>query len=405
MDIKSDPYYKKNIKFKYAGKELDFKVSQDLFSSQVIDHGTQRLFRTLNPSQIDNFTKILDLGCGYGPIGLTLKNINPGSTVHLVDRDALALDYCRQNAKLNNLEDLKIYASLGYDYVTDKDFDLIISNIPAKVGEQVLDHMLKDAGQHLVKDGLVAIVVIDAILDYVNKALTSDSNISILLKKSWPGHTVFHYKFLNSSSDQQPSNTFSMGIYDRGTKEFAVDRHKVTIQTTYNLPEFDTLSFETELLLANLQSLNSDKIQNVLIFNPGQGYIPVAISKLFNPLRLALVDRNLQSLVISEKNLINNNYFSENIVTSHQVGIFFDSKIKYDCFLAVLPEKESPEVYKLYIDDAIKLLSDRGVLLLSSSSTIITRLEEYVQKKKNIEILKRERSRGRSIIKMRVFER
>ena len=141
----TDPYYKKQIPLNYQGKNLVFRTSQVLFSSHDIDVGTKHLLRTLTLENSYEFKKALDLGCGYGPIGIALKSISPDSFVHMVDRDALALDYSQQNMQLNNLNDIKIYGSLGYDNIVDTDFDLIVSNIPAKVGEPVLEHMLLDA--------------------------------------------------------------------------------------------------------------------------------------------------------------------------------------------------------------------------------------------------------------------
>ena len=125
-----DVYIKKTLDFYHAGRSLKFNVSQDLFSSHQIDVGTARLLRSLVDAP--PFAKILDLGCGYGPLALTLKALYPESVVHAVDRDALAVDYTRQNAVLNGLAGVEVYGSLGYDDMLERDFDLIISNIPGK---------------------------------------------------------------------------------------------------------------------------------------------------------------------------------------------------------------------------------------------------------------------------------
>jgi len=68
-----DPFYKKTIQFEFKKHVLKFNASQDLFSSQSIDKGTQRLLRTFLPIETKKSKKILDLGCGYGPIGISLK--------------------------------------------------------------------------------------------------------------------------------------------------------------------------------------------------------------------------------------------------------------------------------------------------------------------------------------------
>ena len=67
-----DPYYKKEVTLRIGGRGLVFRVSQTLFSSFGIDAGTELLLRTLH-REGGKFRKVLDLGCGYGPIGIALK--------------------------------------------------------------------------------------------------------------------------------------------------------------------------------------------------------------------------------------------------------------------------------------------------------------------------------------------
>ncbi|MCJ7606066.1 MAG: class I SAM-dependent methyltransferase, partial [Dehalococcoidales bacterium] len=158
MSTPQDIYYKKTLTFRAWKRELRFKVSQGLFSSFDIDKGTRLLLRTIVEAGYRDFTRVLDLGCGYGPIGLMLKSLYPAADVHMVDRDALAVDYSRQNAELNGLTDIETYASLGYDDITRRDFDLIVSNIPGKAGTTVITSLLQDAGRYLAPGGMAAIV-------------------------------------------------------------------------------------------------------------------------------------------------------------------------------------------------------------------------------------------------------
>src|SRR5262245_54665557 len=113
----TDVHYKKTIPFNFSKQRLQFRVSQDLFSSHDVDVGTRFLLRTLVTSKgIGQPASIFDLGCGYGTIGLTLKRLHPDAVVHLTDRDALAVEYARLNADMNGIEDgVETYGSLGYD--------------------------------------------------------------------------------------------------------------------------------------------------------------------------------------------------------------------------------------------------------------------------------------------------
>ncbi|MBN1250313.1 MAG: methyltransferase, partial [Anaerolineae bacterium] len=102
-----DAYLKKTVGLSIAGEQLEFAVSQTLFSSHQIDIGSAHLLKTLPLDQIRDDSRILDLGCGYGPLGLTLGRLKPGAQVHLVDRDALAVEFTQANARRLGLANVK----------------------------------------------------------------------------------------------------------------------------------------------------------------------------------------------------------------------------------------------------------------------------------------------------------
>lgn len=399
MTNNQDLFYKKTIPFAYEGKKLYFMVSQDLFSSHMIDHGTQRLLRTLSSEGLNKFEKALDLGCGYGPIGLSLKKINQFGVMHMVDTDALALAYSRRNAVLNKISKVKIYPSIGFDYAEDTDFDLIASNIPAKVGDRVLSHLLQDARFYLRPGGIVAIVVIEAISKYVARVLNANKDIEILFQKSWPGHLVFHYKFPSSSMPERPKRgAFLRGVYDRIDNKFFSSGHTLLVRTTYNLPEFDSLSYETRLLLDNLHLVAKGDVDKAVIYNPGQGYLPVALSQISQIGKIALVDRNLQALETSKRNLILNKFPAHKITLSHQLGILLKNTSQASCIIGIIPEKQSNEVYKMLVEQSAQQLLPGGLLAFASSSTVIKRLEGMIRLDKNLIILSTRRSKGKRVI-------
>jgi len=394
-----DVYFKKIIKYHYREKNLQFRVAQDLFSSHTIDIGTQRLLRTLTSEKFNTFEKVLDLGSGYGPIGIALKSVCPSSVVHMVDRDALAIDYSHQNVALNNMKDITVYASLGYDEVQDTNFDLVVSNIPAKIGEPVLSHVLLDAHFHLRPGGYVAVVVTDTIAPFVESILKNkDNDIEILFHKTWPGHSVFHYRFITNQSIKPSSlSAFDRGVYDRGQIYLPINKVSFPIKTTYGLPEFTILSYETEMLLEGLQMLKNRNIDNALVFNSGQGFIPVALSKLTKVGKITLVDRDLESLQVSQRNLIENGY-QENIILSHQVGIDLHTSSKFDTIMGILDKKDGPLVHALFVKQAMQQLAPKGLLFLVATSTGITRIESFVHSEKLLDIVQRKRIKGKSFI-------
>lgn len=380
--------------------ELQFRVSQSLFSSQNIDLGSIHLLKTITEVPPRKTGKILDLGCGYGPIGITLKKMYPLSDVHMVDKDALALNYSRQNLTLNNISDVHVYASLGYDDIKDSDFDLIISNVPAKVGKKVLTHILKDARFYLKPGGQMMVVVIDAIGDYVSDEL-NDPRIHILFTKRWPGYRVFHYEFLPSDEQKEYPQSFATGIYDRDENYISYKGLEFLIKTTYNLPEFDTISYETDVLLTGLLECKDKHYNNVLVFNSGQGYIPVALSKLANIKQLCLIDRDIQAIRISKNNLQLNGYQTSAISILHQVGITTsEDKKMFDCIVGTLDEDDSPSVHAMYLREAANQILSKGLVIFAASSTAITRLESILNKEKLLLVRERKRFKGKSVLVM-----
>ena len=401
MLSKPDTYFKKTISFKYKGVVLQFLTSQSIFSSHDIDKGTQRLLRTLLASKyISKCKKILDLGCGYGPIGITLSTINKSSQVDMVDIDALSLKYAQENASLNNVKNIKIYPSLGYDDINSSDFDFIISNIPAKVGKATLEHMLKDAKYFLKPDGLVAIVVIDEIADQV-ASLLNDEEITIVLYKKWPGHRVYHYKFSKKSyllKNKTNTSIINRRYYRNGDKKFSFGDLTIKIQPTYNLPEFDTPSFQTKLLINNLKALKKINIKKTIILNPNQGIIPIALSKIFNVKTIELVDRNLQALRVSKMNLKSNNYPIENIKLSHQINLKQTNSEKSDFIIGVIPEKENLATHEILFKQIKEQLTINGIAMIVSSTTVISRIKKLLEFKKLLKINKRKKAKGASLL-------
>ena len=76
LAITEDIYYKKTLKFRAWKQEFLFRVSQDLFSSFDIDKGTRLLLRTVLEAGYE-YDSVLDMGCGYGPLGLIVKKLRP----------------------------------------------------------------------------------------------------------------------------------------------------------------------------------------------------------------------------------------------------------------------------------------------------------------------------------------
>lgn len=149
------------------GNPLVFKTTWGVFSPREIDSGTDLLLKYLKvqPNEI-----ALDIGCGYGPIGLAIAAIAKNGQVHMVDKDFVAVDYANKNAELNNLPQAKAYLSNGLSAVPkDLQFTTVVSNIPAKVGKEMLSIMLHDIKQQLAPGGQLVVVTINGLRDYMKR--------------------------------------------------------------------------------------------------------------------------------------------------------------------------------------------------------------------------------------------
>ena len=289
----------------------------------------------------------------------------------MVDIDALALDFCRANADMNNIKNnIYIYGSIGYDSVKIQDFDLIVSNIPAKVGKEMLEHIIKDAQFYLSKNGIIAIVVISQIAEYIQELLLSDTNITILYHKSYPGHEVYHYTFNKFSKNNKEKNI-------------------LLEQSNLKVREQDPL---LHLLNFKIMKCNSD---NIVIFNSFGIEIPLYLINKFNPKQIYLINRNLQELTTLNKEILYN-YTENKIHIYHQVDLSIKD-LKVDIIIGLLPEQESLSLYTLFIKEALQMLSKDCHLILISSSNVISKIEELITKESFVK-LKRTRNKGQSVI-------
>ncbi|CAC9611302.1 16S rRNA (guanine(1207)-N(2))-methyltransferase (EC 2.1.1.172) [uncultured Gammaproteobacteria bacterium] len=154
-----------SIKTNLLNHDLTLKTRWGVFSPRAIDDGTTLLMKYLQVNETD---KCLDLGCGYGPIGLAVAKSCPKGEVHLVDKDFVAVELSNINAKLNHIDNTKAYLSDAFLSVNkDLYFDQIISNVPAKVGREQLSIILYDAFDALKPGGKITFVTINGLRHFI----------------------------------------------------------------------------------------------------------------------------------------------------------------------------------------------------------------------------------------------
>ncbi len=186
-----DAYFKKGITYPYKGIKFVFDVGITLFSTFAIDHGTDMLIRHM---VLNNPKTILDLGCGYGPIGIILAKTNPKAQVTMVDADLLAVRYTNNNIKKNGISNAFTVGSVGMETVMDKSFDLIVSNIPAKIGDDAItQEFIMTPYAHLNRGGELWIVVVNA-LNHLIPRIGPKYHLNMELIRKRSGHSLYRIK-------------------------------------------------------------------------------------------------------------------------------------------------------------------------------------------------------------------
>ena len=169
MDADTIARLKQDIVFEaeLAGRPFTFHATWGLFSPRQIDSGTALLLRHL---EVRPDEQALDIGCGYGPLGLAIAAQAPQGQVHMVDKDFVAVEYARANAARNGLDNVEVYLSNGLARVPEAvRFTTVVSNIPAKVGKELLTILLWDSWQHLEPGGQMVVVTINGLRQFMKR--------------------------------------------------------------------------------------------------------------------------------------------------------------------------------------------------------------------------------------------
>ncbi len=140
--------------FDYRGHHLTFETDAGVFSKGELDQGSRLLLDALPALQGD----VLDLGCGWGAIGIALKKANPQADLTLVDVNLRALSLCKRNAERNGVE-VTCLESDGFSAIGGKMFDAVVTNPPIRAGKQKVYEMLMDSACSLKENGRLYLVI------------------------------------------------------------------------------------------------------------------------------------------------------------------------------------------------------------------------------------------------------
>ncbi|WP_445492898.1 class I SAM-dependent methyltransferase [Niallia sp. 03133] len=154
QNVESDPNY---WNYELKGNNFRFKTDNGVFSKKEVDYGSKLLIETYAYSAVDG--DILDVGCGYGPIGLSIAKNEENKMVHMVDVNLRAIQLAKENASVNHINNVKIYESDRLLQVGEVKFASILTNPPIRAGKKVVHDILEQSYEHLLDGGDLWVVI------------------------------------------------------------------------------------------------------------------------------------------------------------------------------------------------------------------------------------------------------
>lgn len=147
---------------------LIFETSAAVFSPSAVDRGTLAMLSAVEFRPQD---KVLDLGCGYGAVGILAAKLIGGERVVLSDEAGEAVALAKANAVLNGVSGVNIVQSDAFDAIEDRDFTLILSNPPYHADFSVAKRFIENGFQRLAPGGRM--VMVTKRLDWYRNKFTS----------------------------------------------------------------------------------------------------------------------------------------------------------------------------------------------------------------------------------------
>lgn len=150
---------KSNLQKTYCNinnRDFIFYTDNGVFSKKGLDFGSRTLINSLLDMKISG--KVLDVGCGYGVIGIVLSSFFSSISVDMVDVNKRAVHLCEMNIKENHLDNVNVFYSDIYENVKSK-YDLIVTNPPIRAGKKTVYEILFKAKEYLNANGILVFVV------------------------------------------------------------------------------------------------------------------------------------------------------------------------------------------------------------------------------------------------------
>jgi 16S rRNA G1207 methylase RsmC len=287
--MQTDPWYK--ARYTFPGLPLHFNVPHEVFSTQRIDEGTLLFLEHLPAG---NPTRILDVGCGYGALGLPVAFRYPNATIDLIDRDLLAVKWASINAFENQLQNVNCFGSLGFKHLdSEKRYDWILCNVPARIGKPFIQNLLEGGLMRLSPGGEIRVVVI---LDLVPvlKEIQNETALKVQEIARGPKHAILALKL----EDKPNSVSEDPDLYLRDR----VTAGGIHLDRPFDLGGDDQKRLLTSLplLIDALPRQHSPK--RVFCVRSGYGAVPLICQTRWPQADITAFDRDLLAVDYTERN-------------------------------------------------------------------------------------------------------
>ena len=166
---------RRHLRFLYRGEVIEVEVDRGVFASSGLDRGTELLIESTVVGPSD---RVLDMGCGWGAVGIAAAKSAECGHVILVDVNRRAAHLARRNLERNHIENAEVRIGSLFEPVDGERFDLIVSNPPYRAGRPLIQQLIAEAPPHLAPGGRLVVV---------GKKSQGIKFYQDLLEATWPG--------------------------------------------------------------------------------------------------------------------------------------------------------------------------------------------------------------------------
>lgn len=147
---------RKELKTELRGQSFSFISDAGVFSKGGVDYGSKVLIDAMDFGQD---AQVLDVGCGYGPIGLSAARMAAQGHVTMIDINSRAVELAKENAKRNGITNVTILESDLFAAVKDQQFDVVLTNPPIRAGKETVHAIFEESWKHLRGAGQLWVVI------------------------------------------------------------------------------------------------------------------------------------------------------------------------------------------------------------------------------------------------------